>query len=101
MTVSRSNINSYSFWTLENCFLAIFTRHFDTKYTYNKSAQPTKRGILRAQIRGWWYISLLEFIVEGVDLLVESGCSDFTRFIEKVDCEKTTLATCVMPFFHV
>jgi len=31
MTVSRSNINSYSFWTFENCFLAILTLHFETK----------------------------------------------------------------------
>lgn len=46
-------------------------------------------------------MSFFEFIIEGVDLIVESGGADFTSFIEKVDCEETTLTTLIMPLFDI
>src|SRR5436305_11875732 len=47
------------------------------------------------------YISFFEFIVERVYLIVESSCSNFASFIEKVNCEQTTLTTLIMPFFYI
>ena len=46
-------------------------------------------------------MSFLEFIVKGIDLIVESGSTDFTSFVEKMDGEETTLTTLIMPFFDI
>jgi hypothetical protein len=47
------------------------------------------------------YISLFEFIIKGIDLIIETSGTNFTCFIEKVNCEKTALTTLIMPFFNV
>ena len=47
------------------------------------------------------YMPFLEFIVKGIDLIVESGSTDFTSFVEKMDGEETTLTTLIMPFFDI
>ena len=50
-------------------------------------------------LRGRDYVSFFEFVVEGVDLVVESCGADFSGFIKEIDGEQTALPTLIMPFF--
>jgi hypothetical protein len=47
------------------------------------------------------YLALLEFIVKGIDLVVEPRCADLAGFIEEVDGEKTALAALIMPLLDI
>jgi len=47
------------------------------------------------------YISFLEFVVERINLIVESGGANFTSFIDEMDGEQTSLTALIMPFFNI
>ena len=47
------------------------------------------------------YFSLLEFVVESIDLVIKTCCADFAGFIDEVDGEESALTTLIMPLFDI
>jgi hypothetical protein len=63
------------------------------------SAFRYKVDLSLLKFEGRDYVSFFEFVVEGVDLVVESCGADFPGFIKEIDGEQTALSTLIMPLF--